>query len=115
MRTRAAVHVAGGGMRRTLALVLIAAIALAACGDDDYYEEVPEVDVVDLSEEQGRARAPSPELIRSLTNPDVADRIIYEPPPNLARISAADSVVGRDDTGAGGDTARRRDGAQPDR
>ena len=86
-------------------LVLPAALLLvAACHGEDAvieggaHEPVAQIEVDDARSEVRRARNLDPSVVYPLMTPQVPGRILYDPPPSLARVAAADTIVRRANT-----------------
>lgn len=93
---------------RTTAPMPIATFALAAAllagasacgGGGDYPEPVTEIDVVESRGETARASEADPYVVGPAATPSVQGRIIYDPPPSLAEVASADTLVRRANTG----------------
>lgn len=90
--------------RTTVRMPIAAAAALlavaSACREDrDYPEPVTEIDVVEARRETAREGGVDPYVVGPAMTPKVEGRIIYEPPPSLAEVSGADTLVRRANTG----------------
>ena len=82
-------------------LVLLA--PLAACHDDDRTgRQVQRIDVIDRSRQPEERMGAENYVLRPLTTPTDSTRIIYSPPPSLARPALADTLV-RPSGATGGD------------
>lgn len=99
-------------------VAVVAMLLLAGCGDDRA-EPVAKIAVEDRTSETARQRTLEPRLLRPLAQPTEHDRLIYDPPVNLARQTADTTVTapfgvatpdtmqaGRRIGGAARDTAR---------
>ena len=83
---------------RTLVAALLA-VASACGGGGDYPEPVTEIDVVESRRETARETDVDPYVVGPAVTPRVQGRIIYDPPPSLAEVAAADTLVRRASTG----------------
>ncbi|HUF29931.1 MAG TPA: hypothetical protein VMM77_04635 [Gemmatimonadaceae bacterium] len=64
---------------------------IAACGDD-VAKPITKIEVHDLRDSLSRIQGPRQELMRAMSEPDVSQRIIYEPPVDLT-LRRGDSLV----------------------
>ena len=98
------------------ATAVLAAMLLAfssACGDrPDYPEPVTEIDVVEARGVEAGAGEVDPYVVTPAATPRTRGRIIYDPPPSLAEVAAADTLVRRMNTGTTGPETPRGASAQ---
>ena len=84
---------------RSAAAAALLATAIACGGGDNVPEPVTEIDVVDARREMSKERNRDPFVVDQLVSPAVPGRVIYDPPPSLANVPAADTLVRRENTG----------------
>ncbi|HEX6057499.1 MAG TPA: hypothetical protein VFZ11_00685 [Gemmatimonadaceae bacterium] len=84
---------------RSAAAAALLATAIACGGGDNIPEPVTEIDVVDARREMSEERSRDPFVVDQLVSPAVPGRVIYDPPPSLANVPAADTLVRRENTG----------------
>lgn len=107
-------------MRARIYAALTGMLLISACRGEHRAEPVADIKVTDRRAETARERVAEPRLLRALASPAEHDRLIYDPPVNLARqlpdttvtstfgVAVPDTVrAGQRTGGARADSARR--------